>query len=924
MKIKNFVAIGIIAVFLVIAGLAYTFFSLSASLPRMITLEDYKPLVVSQMFSRDGQKVGEFFREKRIVMPYSKIPKQLVYAFISAEDSHFFEHGGLNFSAIARAILADIKAGHSAQGGSTITQQVAKSLMLTPEKKLSRKIKEAILAFRMEKHLKKEDILYLYLNQIYLGHGAYGVEAAAENYFRKHVEDLTIAECAMLAGLPQAPGKYSPLLNPIRAKERQLYVLNRMADENHITHEQAKIAGQEVLKVYYKEEFEDLAPFFKETVRQFLVEELGEEKVLDEGIRIYTGMDVKKQLAAQDSVMKNLRDLDKRQGFRGVKKNLPKAEDIAAFLLKERDELIGKTQPYKLIAVSTKEVPHAPLDLAKKAKNLPDYLKVGQIVEGVVTKVDSKQGLVTVRVAEAQGLIDIDDMNWARKIDPTRHWTEAQIHDPAKALSSGDIIEVKIKSEKYTSDRLTKLATAPAKGKKPAKAAPLDPSLAEYIGLSLEQEPTVEGALLSFDLNTQDVLAMVGGTDFERSEYNRALQAARQTGSVFKSITYAAALDKGYQANSVIVDAPIIYEEGEGQEIKKWKPGNFENKFSGDVLFRNALIKSLNIPTVKITEKMGVEWVAKYARRLGIFSPLNPDFTMTLGSSSITLYEMTKALSTYPRGGKRIHPLLIRKVTDFSGQNVLIENVSLDKKFEKELNKLEVEFHPELAKELGIELDPKQQAKLDAKLAALANPVAAKSPVEKANAVVAASGQSPSPEIMAAVNLNPNAPFEFADREQLISPQTAYLITHLMKGVVLEGTGFRAKAINRPSGGKTGTTSGYFDAWYIGFTPQVSTGVWVGYDDEKPLGRLETGNSAALPIWVDYMMTAVADTPALDFPVPTGIVFANIDAETGKLASVKSKKAVREAFREGTEPTSSSTESTPSEEKNFFKEDLSD
>lgn len=695
---KRIVAGAIVAIFAVVALGVLLFFVASNHLPQLVTVQDYKPLVVSEVFARDGSKIGEFYREKRIVIPYKDIPQSLVHAFISAEDSKFFEHGGINFTAILRATLANIKAGHSVQGGSTITQQVAKSLILKDtEKKFSRKIKEAILANRMEKNLKKEEILYLYLNQIYLGHGAWGIEEAAQIYYRKHVKDLTLAECALLAGLPQAPSKYSPILNPVRAKERQMYVLGRMADENYITRDEARAAVAEPIKVYFKEEFEDIAPYYKETIRQFLTDSLGEEKVLDQGIKIYTSLDLKKQLAAEAAIRKDLRDLDKRQGFRGVSKNLKTEDEIAQFLVKQRDDLVLKSLPYRVVYPDGKEPPKPPLNLAHKTgdPNRPIYVSLDQIVDAVVIKVDSKNGLVYARFAEAQGLIDIDDMSWARKPDPTKHFSEDVVKDPGKVLKPGDVIEVRVKADKFTSPRLDKLYVE--KNKKSKKPTPLPadlPVYADYLNLSLEQEPITQGALLSFDLDTSEVVALVGGTNFEKSEYNRALQAARQTGSAFKAVIYAAAMEKGFTPATVIVDSPIVYEEGEGQESKKWKPGNFENKFSGDVLFRTAIIRSLNIPTVKILEKIGLDWVAKYARRLGIFSPLNLDYTMALGSSSITLYEMTKAFSAFAKGGKRLHPILVTKVTDASGTQVLAEKVLLDEKFKKELDSLEQEFHP--------------------------------------------------------------------------------------------------------------------------------------------------------------------------------------------------------------------------------------
>ncbi|MCC6276583.1 MAG: PBP1A family penicillin-binding protein [Oligoflexia bacterium] len=884
-KIKYIIAGAVILALIGVLVVTFAYFTISSQLPKMITLEDYKPLLVSEVYDRTGQKVGEFFREKRIVIPYEKIPKQLIHAFVSAEDSQFFQHGGINFVAITRAAIANLKAGHTVQGGSTITQQVAKTLLLSPERTLDRKMREAILAYRMEKNLSKEDILFLYLNQIYLGHGAHGVEAAAQNYFRKSVDDLTLAEASMLAGLPQAPGKYSPVLAPDRAKERQLYVLGRMAEDGYVTSEQAKAAAAEPVKVYYREAFEDVAPFYKEIVRQYLNVALGEEKVLNEGIKIYTAMDLPKQLAAQEAVEKNLRDLDKRQGFRGVTQNIKEPEEIAAFLIKERDELLRKKNPFRIVSPDAKEPPKPPLDLVRKPgqKNLPDYAALNQLVDGIVTKVDSKFGLVTVRFAETQGLIDIDEMGWARVPDPTKHHTEDIVKDPAKVLKVGDVIEVRITAEKFNSPRI-------AEQFKKKKQKPADlPSFDEYLHLQLEQKPSVEAGLLSYDLHTNDVLAMVGGRDFNVSKLNRTMQSRRQTGSAFKAFVYAAALERGFTAATLVTDAPIVYEEGEGQETKKWKPGNFEGRFQGDITFRTALIKSLNIPTVKILEKIGIDWANKYSRRLGIFSPLNQDFTMALGSSGVTLYEMTRAFGVFAKGGKRMHPILVRKVTDFKGQNVLLENLSIDEKFKDELAAIEEEF---------------------------------KTIIEQA------STQPPAPETQ-----GPPVPgqpvdilkaFKFDDPDQLISTQTAYLTTSLLKGVIENGTGFRARAMERPLAGKTGTTNGYYDAWFIGYSPQVISGVWVGYDQEKPIGRLETGASAALPIWIQYMTEALKELPPIDFPVPQGIVFANVDSETGLLASARSKKTVRSAFREGTEPTEATQNSSEGEDKNFLKEDLSE
>ncbi|MCB0406878.1 MAG: transglycosylase domain-containing protein, partial [Bdellovibrionales bacterium] len=676
-------------------------------LPQIITVDDYRPLLVSEVYDRNGVKIGEFFREKRILAPYEQIPEHLVQAFISAEDSSFFEHDGLNFIAIFRAMVANIRAGRKVQGGSTITQQVARSLLLSSEKTYTRKIKEAVLARRMEDHLSKKEIMYLYLNQIYLGQGAYGVGAAAEIYFRKPVQELTVAESALLAGLPQAPSRYSPIYNPSSAKARQRYVLTRMAEEGYITQADAETNINTPLQVYVRKNYKEEAPYFIETVRQLLVEKLGEVEVLDKGIKVYTGLDINKQREAQLQVQNSLRDLDKRQGFRGPTNNIIDAEEVAKFLLDTRDKLLDELSPVRVIQPDGSIDDKGPLNLTGKNENgetlpsLPDYVNIDQIIDGVVTDVNDEWGLVTVRFAEGKGLIDIESMEWARKPDPKKSSQWDKIDKPSLALKKGDIIQVRPIAKTFRSSRVDKMLSElkQKKGKNYERPETL-PEFDEFAELLLEQEPVAQGSLISFDQNTEDVLAMVGGYDFEKSEFNRTLQAARQTGSAFKAIVYASAMDKNYTPATPILDAPVVFEEekqvDEGQEnvdpeITKWKPSNHGKKFSGEVLFRNALIKSMNIPTVKIIEDIGVDWVEQYARRLDIFSPLNHDFTLALGSSGVTLYEMTKAFSIFGRLGKALHPILIQKVENNSGQQIH-DKITLDERFAKELTPLHEEF----------------------------------------------------------------------------------------------------------------------------------------------------------------------------------------------------------------------------------------
>lgn len=885
-----------------IAAVATLIVSVNKSLPEIITLKDYKPLLVTNVYAKDGRKIGEFFRERRVLVPFEKIPKVVVQAFMAAEDSEFYEHRGINVQAIIRALLVNIKAGHTVQGGSTITQQVAKTLMLSSERTITRKIKDVLLAIKMEKSLSKEDIMYLYLNQIYLGQSSYGIGVAAETYFRKPVEKLTVGEAALLAGLPQAPSRYSPVLNPKRAKERQRYVLRQMAEKGFISATQAETASKTPIKVYIKEKYEEIAPFYLETVRQMIVKKLSEEAVLDQGLKVYTGLDFDKQLEAQKSVEKGLRDLDKRQGYRGPNKHLASTDTIK-YLEDEKKKLKEDISTARLISSTGEMSIVAETENAEfKSEGLPDWLSINSIVRGVVTQVDDVLGLVYVKVPGADGIIDIETMKWARKPNPEVSPDRDTISKPSQALAVGDEIEVKIIEPQFQSERLVKLSSA--KSKKPVKL----PSFQKYLLLDLEQEPQAEGALMSLDLQSDDVIAMVGGRNFEKSEFNRTIQAARQTGSSFKSIIYAAALDKGYTPATPILDAPVVFEEevnsedSEGQDDgkgknakngedvkqkKTWKPTNHSKTFEGDILFRNALVKSLNVPTVRIIEDIGVNWSLDYAQRLGIFSPLNKDFTLALGSSSVTLYEMTKVFGHFGRQGKRMHPMMIRKVLDREGK-VLVQDISLDERFSEAQQPIDANF----------EKRRKEYLELKAQVAA-------------------SEGNEELKQKLAKL-----PPLFFENPEQLIDPTTSYLITTLLKATIEEpgGTGGRARALGREVAGKTGTTNGYFDAWFIGYTPQISTGVWVGFDQEHTLGTGEVGGRVALPIWVQYMLAAHSKLPEMSFPVPPGIVFASIDNGNGKLPTAASKNVIRQAFREGTEPTAES--GRKDEETDFYKQDL--
>ena len=928
--------------FAAIAALAITVIVISNNLPEIVTLADYKPLLVSEVYDRNGKQIGEFFREKRVLTEFNKIPEVVVHAFIAAEDSSFFEHNGINFVAIARAVMANLKAGTKRQGASTITQQVARTLMLTREKTYTRKIKEAILSFRMEESLSKQDILFLYLNQIYLGQGAYGVGAAAKIYFRKDLKDITLPEAALLAGLPKAPSRFSPIYNPSRAKERQRYVLRRMAEENYVPKTAAEKAMEEPLNVYVKKNYTSIAPFYIETIRQMLVKNLGEKRVLDEGLKIYTGLDIQKQREAQQQVVNGLRSLDKRQGYRGAVKSLNSSEEIAKVLLAERNRLMDEKSPVRVLKPDGTLPDKGTLNLTgtdkegAKLPTLPDYIELDQIIKGVVTNVDDKWGLVSVRFAESKGLIDIETMQWARKPNPQVSFKYSKIKKPSEALKKGDVIEVRVTGKNFYSSRINKklidIKKKQVKQKKTYERPEDLPEFEQYANLELEQEPTAEGALISFDQHNSDILAMVGGYDFAKSQFNRSIQAARQTGSAFKALVYSAALDKGYNPATKILDAPIVFEEEDpnaipasGEEVahKKWKPMNHSKKFGGEILFRNALIQSKNVPAVKVIEKIGVHWVADYARRLGIFSPLNMDFTLALGSSGVTLYEMTKVFSTFGRLGKRVRPVMIHKVEDSEG-NTLLEKITLDERFKVELETLDEAYEERRQKYLQPEIaaeDENANPKNTAKDKLTPNPAiereaaATEVAVKETVGVLADSNKK--------FQIEPNIFFD--DPEQLINKTTAYITTTLLQGVVEDahGTGRLARSLGRPVAGKTGTTNGYYDAWFVGYTVDIATGVWIGYDNEATLGKGEVGGRSALPIWLEYMKFAHEGQPIRNFPVPENIVFANIDNESGQLASSHSKEVVKQAFIEGTEPQGIPEDSTEGDD-NFFKEDLAE
>ena len=772
---KLFLWTGLIVSVLAMAGAFAFYMHISRELPKIETLDDYRPPVVTTVYSSDNKKIGEFFKERRFVIPVSEMPELLKNAFISAEDDRFYEHKGIDIVSIARAFVKNLKAGAIVQGGSTITQQVTKSFFLTPEKTYRRKLKEAILAYKIDKRFSKDEILFLYLNQIYLGSGAYGVEAAAETYFGKRAKDLDLAECAVLAGLPQAPSRYSPFRHPERAKDRQSYVLNRMVSEGYITAQQAADAKKKLPGIQERQNyFEDQVPYYAEYVRQYVEKKYGRDALYNEGLQIYAAVNVEMQKIARQAVEKGLRDLDKRQGYRGPIKHVENSDREA--YLRELAEGYEKT----------------PFENEK-------------IVEGLVLDIDDRGKKVAVSFGGEKGTLPLENMRWARKPNPKVPSSSALIAKPSQALKAGDAIHVELLEKNDQSGIWT---------------------------LALEQVPKAQSALLCMEAQTGHVIAMIGGRDYHESQFNRAIQSRRQPGSAFKPIVYAAALDKGYTPATVILDTAVVYKDAN----MTWKPKNYSAKFYGPTLFREALTHSRNLVTIKILKDIGVDYAIDYAKRLGIESHLEPNLSMGLGASGVSLLELVTAYSVFANQGYRFEPVFVTKVLDRNGK---------------------------VLEEAGIQ------------------------------------------------------------KRKVIEETTAYLMTSLLKSVVEDGTGRRVRALNRPAAGKTGTTNDQYDAWFMGYTPGYITGTWVGFDQEAPLGRAETGSKAASPIWLDFMSKILDGKPVRQFTEPMGLVYAKIDGETGLLPIAQSKKTYWEVFKEGTAPTEYTPKpETRSEYDNFFKNNL--
>jgi penicillin-binding protein 1A len=773
-------ALGLVAA----AGALYV--SLVRDLPALDSLADYRPPLTSTVFDRRGTPIGEFFEFRRQLTPLAEVPQIVIQAFLAAEDRSFYEHAGVDYQSIVRAAWVNLRGGETLQGGSTITQQTVKQLLLTPERTYRRKMRELLLARRIERTFSKEEILFLYLNEIYFGSGAYGVGEAARIYFGKPIGELDVGEAALIAGLPKAPTATSPFVSPERAEERRRYVLGRMRDEGFVdpaTYQRA-LAHPPPLRPAPEREAYPTASYFTENVRRALVAQLGNDEVLRGGLTIETTLDLDLQRTAVDALREGLEALDRRRGYRGPLRRVQAAQ--------LEDELARVAEENQLA-----EGP------------LPDDRRL----LGVVTALE--EGAARVAFAPGRGgRVLLEDVRWARPAE--RRTSVKAISD---VFAVGDVAPFRV--------------LAPEDG---ADAAALPRA-------ALTQEPEVQGALVALDLSGGDVVSLVGGYDFEGSEFDRATQAVRQSGSAFKPFVYAAALERGLTPVTILYDRPVVVDDGSGT---LWRPENYGRRFLGPLTMAEALARSVNNATVHLLLDVGIDPVIDLAQRLGISTPLERNLALALGVGGVTLLELTRAYAAFGAGGHVLPTRFIARVLDREGR-VLLEDVPL------------------------------------------ARPPLATLPAE-GDLLPVSAGAGASSDVAAA----PRA----------LQATHAYLTTALLRGVIEhpEGTGRRARSLGRPLAGKTGTTNDQGDAWFVGFSPDVAAGVWVGFDEKRVLGSGETGGRAALPIWMAYMEKALADRPPRDFDVPEGIVFARVDTKTGAPASSASVGGVFQPFLAGTEP----------------------
>lgn len=673
----------------------------STDLPQVEELEHYRPSSITELYDDQGRIIGSFALQRRVVASYSDYPQVLRDALVSIEDKDFYRHSGINVWRIAGAAYRDFQSGGKIQGASTLTMQLARNLFLSPDRSFHRKIQEALLAIQIERRFTKPQIFTLYANQIFLGHGVYGFESASEFYFSKPAKQLNLEEAALLAGLPKAPGFYSPINHPDRAIKRRNLVINAMLEDGKITAQQAAAARTKPVQLNLQHDPNSLAPHFVEEIRRYLEAKYGADQVHQGGLKVYTSMDSDLQKAANQAVLTGLATYERRRGWKGHLPNLV-AQGI-------------------------------PLDKYQDP-DWDDEPEPNGYIHALVTAISASSA--TVKFSRYNATITQSDAAWTRR----------KLRD---ILSVGDIIYVKV------------LSLSPD-----GKA-----------GISLEQDSGTEGALVAIDNATGAIKALVGGRDFNSSKFDRATQALRQAGSSFKPYVYTAAIDEGASPDDTIVDGPVTFQTTSGP----YSPHNYDEKFEGQITLRRALAQSRNIPALKLADRMGIKMVIDYAHRFGITSNMPSYLPVALGSAEVTLLEQTSAFSVFPNDGVRIMPRFITKVTDYEGR-VMEE--------------------------------------------------------------------------------------DFPDVRDVISARTARIMTSMLREVVQHGTAIAAAGMKYPLAGKTGTTNDFTDAWFVGFSPNTTCGVWIGYDEKKSLGNKETGARAALPIWMEFMKVALAGHDPGEFQPP--------------------------------------------------------
>lgn len=769
------VSLGMLGMIAGVFLFSYVISYYSRDLPAYDQLKDYEPPVLTRIYAGDGRLLAEYAEEKRVFVPVEAMPDIVKQSFIAAEDQNFYRHNGIDFKAIARAALRNIKNGGRPEGASTITQQVAKNFLLTNEVSYERKIREAILATRMERAMSKDRLLELYLNEIYLGQGSYGVAAASLNYFNKALEQLEIHEIAYLAALPKAPNNYHPVRRHDAALARRNWVIGRMLADNYITRAQAEQARAQPLSVIVRDELEAVsAPYFAEEVRREIIGRFGQEALYHGGLVVRTSLDARLQKIAETSLRNGLMAYDRRHGWRGPVQTL---RDVNGW----EDQLAAIGDPPGLL----------------------DHWRMAVVLS--VTPAQAEIGIED----KTRGTIPLEDMKWARKALRGGALGEA-VTSAAQVLKAGDVIMVEpVYGEGDTAENIT-----------------------HY---SLRQIPAVNGGLIAIDPHTGRVLAMQGGWSYAVSEFNRATQATRQPGSAFKPFVYLAALEKGFTPSTLVLDAPFAIEQGPGLPL--WRPTNYSNQFYGPTPIRVGIEKSRNLMTVRLAHYVGMEEVARIAKSFGVMEDMPTNLANSLGAWETTLLKLTTGYAQMVNGGRKLTPTLIDRVQDRQGQTVFLHD---DR------------------------------------------------PCRNCGDLIEWQGQDVPPV--------PDT------REQIADPRKVYQMVSILEGVVQRGTATRIRELDRPLAGKTGTTNDSKDTWFIGFSPDLTVGVFVGFDEPRNMGKRETGGSVCVPIFRDFMDEALRDEPAIPFRIPPGIRQVMVNPETGARAQPGDRRTIWEAFLVGTEP----------------------